>query len=220
MECHPSDRPLDSELDVLFERGVKDEDTCCAVCGVPIIVAPRELREKNYRRYEWWTPCATHAEDYEYDSVPGGNVWIGRPGHDLPVEVYGADSLATLFNTVTSMGQEPSANPMRCYKIGYAHLKIVLYNIRLPFVSHWSHTFTTLDELAFVKRDGQLVFQKSLYASRFPLSGYFLMLIFNPQEYEVEPYPIQNLTSEILSYLQPLPEDRRSGFSEKSILMK
>ncbi|OAL75394.1 hypothetical protein A7D00_0993 [Trichophyton violaceum] len=39
-------------------------------------------------------------------------------------------------------------------------------------------------------------------------------------EYEVEPYPIQNLTSEILSYLQPLPEGHRSGFSEKSILMK
>ncbi|EGE09242.1 hypothetical protein TEQG_08192 [Trichophyton equinum CBS 127.97] len=78
----------------------------------------------------------------------------------------------------------------------------------------------TIHELAFVKRDGQLVFQKSLYASRFPLSGYFLMIIFNPQEYEVEPYPIQNLTSEILSYLQPLPEGRRSGFSEKSILMK
>lgn len=46
------------------------------------------------------------------------------------------------------------------------------------------------------------------------------MLIFNPQEYEVEPYPIQNLTSEILSYLQPLPKGRRSSFSEKSILMK
>lgn len=68
-----------------------------------IIKAPSELRERNYRRYEWWTPCAIHAEDYEYDSVPGGNVWIGRPGHDVPVEVYGADGLATLFYTVTPM---------------------------------------------------------------------------------------------------------------------
>lgn len=56
MECHPSDRPLDSELDVLFERGVKDEDTCCAVCGVPIIVVSWIL----YQYHNYVVPFANY----------------------------------------------------------------------------------------------------------------------------------------------------------------
>ncbi|KAF3480881.1 uncharacterized protein GIQ15_06228 [Arthroderma uncinatum] len=251
MELHPSDRPPDGETDVVYSRcnGSEAEDTSCAVCGVPIIITPGQLRTKKYKRYEWWDPCAIHAEGYHYEAPER---YSSLEAHDLPVEIYGFDDIEIEYVHRGRNSQKRLLNVgLEEYPYIGLHRKCLdmmqrLVSYRKALASQGvavtdprslSQIYEVLEYR--ITRPGiqraqgvesslssittrQVIEPHDYYFRVMDVPGNVQWPIGRPDvfEYEVDPFPIPGLTDQILAYLEPLPEHRRGCDEPSTQLLK
>ncbi|KAK2871789.1 hypothetical protein FQN49_002829 [Arthroderma sp. PD_2] len=240
MELHPSDRPPEGEVNVVYNRcnSGEAEDTSCAVCGVPIIITPNQLRTKKYKRYEWWDPCAIHAVGYHYETL---GPYSSIEDHDLPVEIFSSDDIEIEYIHRGRNSKKRLLNVgLEEYPYIGLHRKCLdimrrLVSYRKALVGHGvavtgpkslSQVYEVLEHRVTgsgIQRvqgvesglssitTRQIVEPHNYYFRVLDVIGNVQWPIGRPDvlEYEIDPFPIPGLTHEILTYLQPLPEWRR-----------